>query len=361
MNLKVGDKVSFLNEARNGIVRKVINNQMVSVEIEDGFEIPVLGKELVKVDSVNSSSKESRTPQLDIDAYYSEDEPDDSLSRDLFIDKKKQIPKGLYLAFVPENKSNLASGNMSIMLINNTEYELLFTYGLEENNKFVDEDYDLTNAETSYLIEEVSVSQINTWSKMRFQVLYFTKGKVNLKKPLVRVVELNPVKIYKENSYNYCALINKKCILIPFEERGKDFNWEEAESSNKEFENKGEIVKRQLENEEKPEPFPQKFIKEKGFAEIDIHIWQLTNNSRNMSNGEIVTLQKNYFRKYLDSAIASKLEKVVFIHGVGNGTLKAEIRSILEDVYPNLEYRDASMAKYGVGATEVVIPFNYKA
>lgn len=361
MRYKVGDKVSFLNEARNGIVRKIINAQMVSVEIEDGFEIPVLCTDLVKIETSKDDLSDRKAPALDVDAYFNQEEnDDDSLSQDLYIDEKKQFPKGLYLAYVPENKSNLASGNMTIMFINYTDYELLFTYAIEKENKFIDEDYDLTGAETSYLMNELNVSQINEWSKIKFQVIYFNKGKINLKKPLIRTIELNPVKIYRENSYKYCSLINKKCILVPFDQVGGDFNWEEAEDNNQEFVEKGTEIKQELENANKLEVFPQQFIVEKGIAEIDIHIWQLTNNYRNMTNGEIVTLQKNYFRRYLDLAISNKLEKIVFIHGVGNGTLKNEIRTVLENSYPNLEFRDASMAKYGVGATEVVIPYNYK-
>jgi len=49
MFLQEGDKVSFLNEKREGIIRRFINARMASVEIEDGFEIPVAVNELVKI------------------------------------------------------------------------------------------------------------------------------------------------------------------------------------------------------------------------------------------------------------------------------------------------------------------------
>ena len=51
MDLKPGDKVSFLNEKRDGIVKKMLNNKMVLVEIEDGFDIPVAINDLVKADA----------------------------------------------------------------------------------------------------------------------------------------------------------------------------------------------------------------------------------------------------------------------------------------------------------------------
>ena len=49
-----------------------------------------------------------------------------------------------------------------------------------------------------------------------------------------------------------------------------------------------------------------------------------------------------------------KLQKIIFIHGVGIGRLKSEILKILQQ-YPNLHYFDAPLSKYGVGATEVWI------
>jgi dsDNA-specific endonuclease/ATPase MutS2 len=44
---------------------------------------------------------------------------------------------------------------------------------------------------------------------------------------------------------------------------------------------------------------------------------------------------------------------VVFIHGVGNGTLKLEIRRELEKKDKILTFQDASFKEYGYGATMV--------
>jgi hypothetical protein len=48
--LKVGDKVKFLNASGGGIIAKVIDSRMVSIMIEDGFEIPTMISELIKID-----------------------------------------------------------------------------------------------------------------------------------------------------------------------------------------------------------------------------------------------------------------------------------------------------------------------
>jgi dsDNA-specific endonuclease/ATPase MutS2 len=76
-----------------------------------------------------------------------------------------------------------------------------------------------------------------------------------------------------------------------------------------------------------------------------------------MSNSEILRLQISYFSRCLETAINNHMAKIIFIHGVGNGVLKYEIRKYLS-AYPNVAYEDASMNKYGVGATEVKIFYN---
>jgi dsDNA-specific endonuclease/ATPase MutS2 len=62
-------------------------------------------------------------------------------------------------------------------------------------------------------------------------------------------------------------------------------------------------------------------------------------------------------RKCLNEAIIQGLSKIIFIHGVEQGILKSELIKELNK-YQNIHYFDASMAKYGVGATEVYIGQN---
>jgi len=56
----------------------------------------------------------------------------------------------------------------------------------------------------------------------------------------------------------------------------------------------------------------------------------------------------------MESNAKNKGRKIVFIHGVGNGVLKNEIRKQLERKY-KVYYQDASFREYGYGATMVII------
>ncbi|MFT6715519.1 MAG: hypothetical protein ACJA0Q_000146 [Saprospiraceae bacterium] len=60
MDYQVGDKVSFLNEKLDGVVSKIVNSTTVEVATEDGFDFPVLAKDLVLVKRAESSKKDNQ-------------------------------------------------------------------------------------------------------------------------------------------------------------------------------------------------------------------------------------------------------------------------------------------------------------
>lgn len=88
--------------------------------------------------------------------------------------------------------------------------------------------------------------------------------------------------------------------------------------------------------------------------EVDLHINQLVKSSKGMSNHEMLSLQLDTARHKLDFAINKRIQKIVFIHGVGEGVLKMEL-DYLFGRYSNVKFYDANYQKYGVGATEVYI------
>ncbi|WP_036379149.1 Smr/MutS family protein [Muricauda sp. MAR_2010_75] len=88
--------------------------------------------------------------------------------------------------------------------------------------------------------------------------------------------------------------------------------------------------------------------------EVDLHIHQLVKSSKGLSNFDILNIQMETAKRQLDFAIEKRIQKVVFIHGVGEGILKEELYYLFKK-YDNLKYYDAEYQKYGLGATEVYI------
>jgi len=86
-----------------------------------------------------------------------------------------------------------------------------------------------------------------------------------------------------------------------------------------------------------------------------LHIEELIDSHRGMTNTQILAVQMTNFQRELNVAIRNRLRKVIVIHGVGEGVLRAEIRKELHCHYPQFEHHDASYSKYGYGATEIIL------
>lgn len=99
----------------------------------------------------------------------------------------------------------------------------------------------------------------------------------------------------------------------------------------------------------------KKEAKKEDILEVDLHISALTERWRNMQRSEMLQLQLSVFRRIMHDNIRNNGKKIVFIHGRGEGILKAAIASALNRDYPSCEYYDASFAQYGFGATMVEI------
>jgi DNA-nicking Smr family endonuclease len=109
---------------------------------------------------------------------------------------------------------------------------------------------------------------------------------------------------------------------------------------------KEQIKKRQVKTKAKERYEPT--------MEVDLHINQLVNSSKGMSNYDMLTLQLNTAKRQLEFAISKRIQKIVFIHGVGEGVLKVELEYLFAR-YNNVKFYDANYQKYGLGATEVYI------
>lgn len=98
------------------------------------------------------------------------------------------------------------------------------------------------------------------------------------------------------------------------------------------------------------------FIELKGTKPIvDLHLEELCPEERFSSNHEALSYQLHHCRMVIEMAIQKRIRNIVFIHGVGAGRLKLELRSMLEENYPTIEFFDASYNQFGGGATEIII------
>ena len=94
--------------------------------------------------------------------------------------------------------------------------------------------------------------------------------------------------------------------------------------------------------------------------EIDLHIQQLVSKTSGLDNFEMLNIQLDTARYKITFAISKKIQRIVFIHGVGEGVLRYELHRLLKEYEGQLKFYDADYQKYGIGATEVYLFQNKK-
>ena len=113
-------------------------------------------------------------------------------------------------------------------------------------------------------------------------------------------------------------------------------------------------MKQLSKGKEKASRQTEKYIVSGKEKTVDLHIEELLKDYSEMSNGQIISYQLNYFLYEMDKAMVNRLRKITFIHGVGEGILKSAIREELKK-FPNVKFGDAPVEKFGYGATEVLL------
>lgn len=350
--LKVGDKVKFLNTSGGGIVSKLIDSRMVNILIEDGFEIPTMIGELIKIDADGPAARFFEEHyNIDLPKQpEAPDEPDDDrlvhLPAHLTLDRKSE---DLYLAFVPHDQKWLVTGNLDIYLVNNSSYDILYNiFSKTPLGHYNGVDYGSIFPDSKLLIDTINREQLTHWTEGSMQFLFHKEQCRTLLPPFNSEFKVEGKKFYKEGNYRENPVIQAKGIVVKVLSLTEYFL-----SLEQVLPDPVANVATQTENA----PYIGRYQVAPREAVVDLHIHELVDDPINLEKSEILEFQKNYFLKCLDSAIAARFLKVVFIHGIGNGTLRANLLDLLKK-QEGIEFFDAPMSKYGVGALEIRIPHN---
>lgn len=364
-DFKPGDKVRFLNEKGGGIITEIISNTMVKVAIEEGFEVPVMANELIiidpqgaadrffdrriKVDIPQPQATPVKVEQASSSTHQTTDE--DRISS-LYRQSGSGTTEGIYLVFAPVNQQWLISGNLEIYLVNNTGYEALFTFSLQEaDGGYAGADYDVIPAFSKILLETITREDLEGWSDGVVQVLFYKNEAGHILSPLHAAFKIKPVRFYKETSYQEFKLIGLTAIVINLGDIAGQVVISSSETAGR---TDPDPAAQQKIAALTPSALIDRHRTVANEAEVDLHISALKEDYSGMSNSEILNYQLGYFTKMLESAIAHNYVKVTFIHGIGNGTLKAALTAHIGD-YENLGLRTAPFARYGNGAIDVLI------
>jgi hypothetical protein len=343
--IKAGDKVRFLNAVGGGVVKSVISKTMVNVEDYDGFEIPTLISELVVVDDSLSMNAEKRFARIRANEKKEEQpEVKEAPKAEPKFIAGKNAPE-FYMAFVPQNEVNPVDGEMKVYLVNNSNNFLLYNYSHLKNKLYRSVESGKMNPNSKRYLESFTRMDLNELPEFQFQLLFFLEESPKLESPAVKSIRVNPVKFYKQNSYEKTRYFTQNAMVISL--LAPDMESEVEKLTNNE-------LTKIVQDKDEPKAIVQRTVSPE-LTEIDLHIHELLEDTRGMTNHEMLEVQLGRFRNELETAIANGTRRIVFIHGIGNGTLKQELRKELSTKYKKYDFQDASFKEYGYGATMVIL------
>ena len=358
--MKIGDKVRFLSEVGGGIVTGFQGKDIVLVQDEDGFDIPMLIREcvVIETDDYNIKRKTSapsnqntftKNNSAKANPLQEEDERPITFKQP---ERKGGDILNVMLGFVPQDIKAISTTAFDAYLINDSNYTVVYTYLTAEGHNWRVRSHGTVAPNTKFFIEEFEKSILNELEHVAVQVLAFKEDKGFMLKPAVSVeLRVDTVKFYKLHTFRESDF---------FEEPSLIYDIVKNDIPARQTFLKGEDIKEALLTKKREDMQPArkpdaKKPKDNGIVEIDLHAHELLETTAGMSNGEILNYQLDVFRKTLDEYKNKKGQKIVFIHGKGDGVLRKSLLQELKYKYKNYQSQDASFREYGFGATMVTI------
>lgn len=355
-DIKVGDKIRFLNSTGGGVVRSFKGKDQVLVEDEDGFEVPALIRECVVVGDSEVQVHSSRRSPL----------PSGPQTPTPRVEKPQPVPEpekitetaegerlNVYLAYLPIEPSKvMQDSGYEAYFINDSNYYLLFNYMSRQNNSWISRHNGLVEPNTQIFIEEFGKDELNNLERICVQLIAFKKDKpYSLKNAISVELHLDTVKFYKQHCFMENDFFDEDAMVYPIV-RG-DIPEKELLISATELQ---EAMQQKARDDRRvPQTIVKKKAADSSIIEVDLHIAELLDNTNGLSNADMLNYQLEKFHEVLARYADHKGQKIVFIHGKGDGVLRKAIEKELKTKYKSYYFQDASFREYGFGATMVTI------
>lgn len=345
MNFQVGDIVRYLNAVGGGTITKIINSNQVEIIDDFGFNMPVRVEELVlierpQIEQPNISLEIPNIQEHNIDEDFEEIEGNDN--------------PHLFIAFV---RNRQETNKFDTYIIDDSNFSVLFVLSKEDDESLTRIASGNIDANTKEFICTLSLDEIPQYEKLQFSGICYKKSTFEKQKAVDISIKLQAVKFYKPGIFVINDFFDEDAYIIDFY-NAEQYKIEEEKNILKNI----QIDESQKIINQKDESIIKKQQKSKieKIKEVDLHINEIIDDTTGMLPSQMLDLQLKTFEEKLTEAITEQCEKVVFIHGVGNGILKAKIRGRLDRDYPQFFYQDADYQKYKVGATLVYLRKIYK-
>lgn len=373
--MKIGDKVRFLSEKGGGVVAGFQGKNVVLVEDEDGFQIPMAINDVVLVASENydmgkvvsgktaasSAPAPSGTSNRSVKALLDDGEEDvsmevddDPASREVTFRMPAEEREGgnklsVYLAFAPLDIKEITKTRFESYIVNDCNYYIRFAYFTAEGNAWNLKAEGEVEPNTKLFIEDFGREDLGDMGHIAIQLMAYKREKSFILKPAVDVrFRIDPVKFYKLHTFTENDFFEQPALLytiVENDELGQLVTMDADKLKRQMYKDKQLIVNTASKTKRE----------ENGEIVVDLHINELLDTTAGMSSAEILNYQMEVFRKTMKEYMNHKGQKIIFIHGKGEGVLRQAIIHELNYRYKRCPYQDASFREYGYGATQVTI------
>lgn len=356
---KVGDRVRYLNAVGGGVIVKIEGN--LAYVDEDGFETPVLLKECVVVDGNGFYGKDPKAPSKEVkEGKPKVEKPEASTTKgqveveavEPLIETAGGDTLNVVLAYEAVELKHLSTTTYEAYLVNDSNYYLYFTYLTRGDNS------DGWKARYAGIVEpniqlflgEVSRNDLGEMDRVAIQYVAFKRDKeFALKAPVAVEHSLDTTKFFKLHCFRENPYFDNPVIAIDIVKNDIAQRPMLIDSS------RLEEGMRRKKADERPARKPVSKKQAAGIIEVDLHITELLDSIAGLSNSDMLEVQMREFKRVMDENLNNKGQKIVFIHGKGEGVLRKALIDELKRTYKRCEVQDASFREYGFGATQVTI------
>lgn len=391
--MKIGDKVRFISEVGGGVVSGFQGKNIVLVQDEDGFDIPMAINDVVVIGEEdynkahlpygkpepkkpdNRSVKAIMGDQSNAVDNQDDDEDEVDFSKVTFRTPVEERKGGnalsAYLAFVPIDIKEITHTRFECYFVNDSNYYIQYSYLAAEGNSWTLRAQGEVEPNTKEYIEEFGREELNAFGHVAIQLFAYKREKPFVLKPVIDVqFRIDPVKFYKLHTFQENDFFEQPALLHTIIENDKvtrplvvDAKQLKAEMYHVEpndntkvasHQNNG-YVRRYDDGRKGGNPFITKRKGDEDVIVVDLHANALLDTTAGMSAGDILNYQLDVFRRTLKEHASKKGQRIVFVHGKGEGVLRRALINDLVYRFKHYTYQDASFQEYGYGATQVTI------
>lgn len=373
--MKIGDKVRFLSEVGGGVVTGFQEKDIVLVEDADGFDIPLPVRECVvietddynvptpaaraakkRLENQSAARTDAATTEASSSTLGSGWKAEHPVKPQVSVYRQPEVKGGdvlnVYLAFVPEDIKAVSTTPFEAYLVNDSNYYMYYTYLSAEGKSWTTRSHGLLEPNTKFLLEEFEKSELNDREHVAVQLVAFKDNRAFAMKPAVNVeIRIDTVKFYKLHTFRQTDFFETPALM--YDVVKNDLPAKQVYVSAEDLQD-ALMKKKTVEHPSAPRTIVKRGGKNE-IIEVDLHIGELLDDTHGMSNREMLNYQLDKFREVMEQYKNKREQRIVFIHGKGDGVLRKALLDEMKRKYSACKTQDASFQEYGFGATMVTI------